>query len=306
MPAYKDKNNGSWYVMARYENWKGEQKQKCKRGFATRREALEWERTFQMQNASDMNMTFEAFCELYEKDQRPRLKESTWATKEHIIKTKLIPAFGKRNISEISAKDIIAWQNELLAYHLRQSFAPGEITPDEANRLGYELAMRFTKGNHSFVVATHTDKAHIHNHIIVNAINLDCDRKFRDFQGSKKALARLSDMICLENGYSVIEHPKNKGKKYNVWLGDSYRRTHRDELRENIDIALMEKPRRLEELLKLLEKAGWEIKRGKHISFRKPEQQRFMRLESLGEEYSEEALNAIFKGNRVHTVSPIR
>lgn len=191
-------------------------------------------------------------------------------------------------------------KDDVLAYHLRQSFAPGEITPDEANRLGYELAMRFTKGNHSFVVATHTDKAHIHNHIIVNAINLDCDRKFRDFQGSKKALARLSDMICLENGYSVIEHPKNKGKKYNVWLGDSYRRTHRDELRENIDIVLMEKPRTLEELLKLLEKAGWEIKRGKHISLRKPGQQRFMRLESLGEEYSEEALNAIFKGNRIH------
>ena len=164
-------------------------------------------------------------------------------------------------------------KDDVLAYHLRQSFAPGEITPEEANRLGYELAMRFTKGRHSFIVATHTDKAHIHNHIIANAINLDCDRKFRDFQGSKKALARLSDMICLENGYSVIEHPKNKGKKYNKWLGENYRRTHRDELRENIDIALMEKPRTLEELLKLLEAAGWEIKHGRHISFRKPGQE---------------------------------
>lgn len=191
-------------------------------------------------------------------------------------------------------------KDDVLAYHLRQSFAPGEITPDEANRLGYELAMRFTKGNHSFVVATHTDKAHIHNHIIVNAVNLACDRKFRDFQGSKKALARLSDMICLENGYSVIEHPMNKGKKYNKWLGENYRRTHRDELREAIDIALIEKPKNMQELLKLLEVAGWEIKAGKHISFRKSGQQRFMRLESLGEEYSEEALNAIFKGSRVH------
>lgn len=191
-------------------------------------------------------------------------------------------------------------KDDVLAYHLRQSFAPGEITPEEANRLGYELAMRFTKGNHSFVVTTHTDRAHIHNHIIVNAINLDCDRKFRDFQGSKKALARLSDMICLENGYSVIEHPMNKGKKYNKWLGENYRRTHRDELREAIDIALMEKPQTLEELVKLLEATGWEIKRGRHISFRKPGQQRFKRLESLGEEYSEEALNAVFKGNRAH------
>lgn len=191
-------------------------------------------------------------------------------------------------------------KDDVIAYHLRQSFVPGEITPEEANRLGNELAMRFTKGNHSFIVATHTDKHHIHNHIIFNAINLDCDRKFRDFQGSKKALARLSDMICLENGYSVIEHPMNKGKKYNKWLGENYRRTHRDELREVIDIALMEKPRTLEELLKLLEAAGWEIKRGKHISFRKPGQQRFKRLESLGEEYSEEALTAVFKGNRAH------
>ncbi len=191
-------------------------------------------------------------------------------------------------------------KDDVLAYHLRQSFAPGEITPEKANRLGYELAMRFTKGHHSFIVATHTDKAHIHNHIIVNAINLTCDRKFRDFQGSKKALARLSDMICLENGYSVIEHPKNKGKKYNKWLGENYRRTHRDELRENIDIALMEKPRTPEELLKLLEASGWVIKRGNHISLRKPGQKRFMRLESLGEEYSEVALNAIFKGIRVH------
>ena len=131
-------------------------------------------------------------------------------------------------------------------------------------------------------------------------MNLDCDRKFRDFQGSKKALARLSDMICLENGYSVIEHPMNKGKKYNKWLGENYRRTHRDELREAIDIALMEKPQTLEELVKLLEATGWEIKRGKHISFCKPGQQRFKRLESLGEEYSEEALNAVFKGNRAH------
>ena len=191
-------------------------------------------------------------------------------------------------------------KDDVIAYHLRQSFVPGEITPEEANRLGNELAMRFTKGNHSFIVATHTDKHHIHNHIIFNAINLDCDRKFRDFQGSKKALARLSDMICLENGYSVIEHPMNKGKKYNKWLGENYRRTHRDELREAIDIALMEKPQTLEELVKLLEATGWEIKRGKHISFRKPGQQRFKRLESLGEEYSEEALNAVFKGNRAH------
>lgn len=116
MPVYKNEDNGTWYVLTQYVDWKGERKQKCKRGFETKREAQEWERTFQLQNSGDMNMTFEAFTELYEKDIRPRLKENTWLTKEHIIKTKILPYFGKRNISEISTKDVIAWQNELLAY----------------------------------------------------------------------------------------------------------------------------------------------------------------------------------------------
>lgn len=116
MSVHKNEDNGTWYVMARYTNWKGEHKQKCKRGFPTKREAQEWERTFQFQNAADMDMSFEAFTELYEKDIRPRLKENTWLTKEHIITTKILPYFGKRNISEITTKDVIAWQNELLAY----------------------------------------------------------------------------------------------------------------------------------------------------------------------------------------------
>ena len=116
MSVYKNEDSGTWYVMTWYTNWKGEHKQKCKRGFPTKREAQEWERTFQLQNAADMDMSFEAFTELYEKDIRPRLKENTWLTKEHIIKTKILPYFGKRNISEITTKDVIAWQNELLAY----------------------------------------------------------------------------------------------------------------------------------------------------------------------------------------------
>jgi len=116
MPVFKNNENGTWYVMARYVNWKGEHKQKCKRGFATKREAQEWERTFQLQSAADMDMSFEAFTKLYEKDIRPRLKENTWLTKEHIIKTKILPYFGKRTISEITTKDVISWQNELLAY----------------------------------------------------------------------------------------------------------------------------------------------------------------------------------------------
>ncbi len=116
MSVYKDEKTGNWYVMVRYTNWRGERKQKCKRGFATKREAQEWENTFQQQTSADMDMTFEAFTELYERDIRPRLKENTWLTKEHIIKTKILPYFGSRVISEITTKDVIAWQNELLAF----------------------------------------------------------------------------------------------------------------------------------------------------------------------------------------------
>ena len=92
----------------------------------------------------------------------------------------------------IAAPGRIRGKDDIIAYHLRRSFVPGEITPEEANRLGQELARRFTKGNHAFVVCTHIDKAHVHNHIIWNAVNLDCDRKVRNFLGSSRAGRRLS------------------------------------------------------------------------------------------------------------------
>ncbi|MCQ2474487.1 MAG: site-specific integrase [Clostridia bacterium] len=116
MPVFKNEENGTWYVMARYVNWKGEHKQKCKRGFATKREAQEWEREFQQKESKDINMSFSSFCELYENDIRPRIKENTWLTKEHIIKTKLLPYFGNKNLCDITTADVRAWQNELLAY----------------------------------------------------------------------------------------------------------------------------------------------------------------------------------------------
>ena len=109
MPVFKNEDNGTWYVMARYVNWKGERRQKCKRGFATKKEAQEWERMFQLQNASDLDMSFEAFTELYIRDVKTRLKENTWLTKEHIIRTKILPYFGKLKISEISTKEVIAY-----------------------------------------------------------------------------------------------------------------------------------------------------------------------------------------------------
>ena len=120
MPVFKNEGNGTWYVMARYVNWKGERKQKCKRGFATKREAQEWERKFQLQNSADLDMDFEAFTELYANDVKNRLKENTWLTKEHIIRTKILPYFGKMKMNEITASDIRKWQSELI----KQGYAP--------------------------------------------------------------------------------------------------------------------------------------------------------------------------------------
>ncbi len=103
----------------------------------------------------------------------------------------------------------------MILYQIRQSFKPGEITPELANKIGYELALKFTKENHAFFVATHIDKSHIHNHIIYNSTSLDYTEKFRDFLGSGKAVRKISDRICLENGLSIIENPK-RGKK-SLW-----------------------------------------------------------------------------------------
>ena len=112
-------------------------------------------------------------------------------------------------------------ESDVLCYQIRQSFKPGEITPEEANRIGYETAMRWTKGKYAFFVATHTDKKHIHNHIYYNSTSLDCTHKFRDFIGSARALRRLSDQICMENALSVIIAPKlhSQGRyaHYGAW-----------------------------------------------------------------------------------------
>ena len=145
----------------------------------------------------------------------------------------------------IAATGRVRGKDDVIAYHVRQSFRPGEITAEEANRLGVEFAKRFTKGKHSFIVCTHIDKSHFHNHIIWSAVNLDCDRKFRNFWGSTKAVRRLSDTICIENGLSIVENPKPHGKSYNKWLGDQAKPSHREQLRACIDNALAQMPERL-------------------------------------------------------------
>lgn len=201
---------------------------------------------------------------------------------------------------------------DVLCYQIRQSFYPGEITPEEANRVSYELAMRWTKGRHAFIVTTHTDKQHIHSHIYYNSTTLDYTRKFRNFWGSSFALRRLSDRLCLENGLSIVENPKprSKGKfrNYGEWqAGQKKPLTYQDRLRAAIDTALAKKPADFPAFFSLMEQAGYEVKQRRGaISFRAPGQERFTRLRSdtLGEGYSETDIRAALSGFRQRPGQP--
>jgi hypothetical protein len=186
--------------------------------------------------------------------------------------------------------------NDVILYQIRQSFKPGEISPELANKIGYELALKFTKGNHAFFVATHIDKSHIHNHIIYNSTSIDCTRKFRDFLGSGKAVGKISDRLCLENGLSIIENPKRGKSHYGKWLGDKKPITHSQNLRNTIDVILSKKPTNFDDFLFQMKEAGYSIKQGKHLAFKNKQQKRFIRLRSLGEGYLEEEIKEIIKG----------
>ena len=189
-------------------------------------------------------------------------------------------------------------KNDVIAYQVRQSFRPGEVTPEEANRIGYEFAKRFLKDRFAFIVCTHIDKAHIHNHIIWNSTALDGKRKYRDFHRSAFAVRKLSDQICAEHNLSVIEKPAGKSKPYNIWLGEEPKLSHREQLRLAIDAALSKQPESFEELLSMLAEGGCKIKRRKNPSIRISPDHRFARFDTLGPGYSAEELRAIIAGTK--------
>ena len=191
-------------------------------------------------------------------------------------------------------------ENEVLVYHVRQAFKPEEITPEEANEIGKELASRMTNDQSAYVVATHIDKHHVHNHIVICATALDCQHKYRDVKRSGKDLALLSDAVCEERQLSVIRNPQKKTVSYDQWQGNQRKFTHRDELRMIIDAALRMQPDSFDALMQLLEDAGCHIKRGAHIGIMPPEGKRYIRLDTLGAEYEEATLSRSLTGDHVH------
>lgn len=190
---------------------------------------------------------------------------------------------------------------DVLCYQIRQSFPPRELDPEAALEIGYELAMRWTKGNHAFFVVSHADRPHPHVHIYYNSTTLDCTRKYRDFLGSARALRRLSDRICLEHDLSIIQNPKlhSKGKflHYGQWLGADRRPSQKEQLRVAIDTALAQRPADLPAFLSLLEAAGVQILHGRGgvLSFKLPGYERPARWRSstLGDGYGPEDVEAV-------------
>lgn len=193
---------------------------------------------------------------------------------------------------------------DILCYQIRQSFLPGEISPEDALDVGYELAMRWTKGRHAFFVVSHVDRPHPHIHIYYNSTALDCTRKYHNFWGSTFALRRLSDRVCLEHTLSIIQNPKlhSKGKflHYGQWLGTARKLSFKEQVRAAIDAALAQHPADLAGFLSLMEAAGIKVihGRGGVISFRVPGQERATRWRSstLGSDYGPENVQAVIDG----------
>lgn len=208
--------------------------------------------------------------------------------------------------SQYQAETGRAVERGALFFQIRQAFPQGEVTPEEANKIGYETAMRWTKGKYQFFVCTHIDKGHIHNHIYYNATAHDCSRKFHNFIGSTFALRRLSDRVCIEHDLSYIQNPTQHSKgrflHYGQWLGERPP-SYKQRLRLAIADALKKGPADFDAFLRFMEEAGYEVKhgRGGALSFLVPGQEHATRLRAstLGEGFDPEDIRAVIAGQRL-------
>lgn len=185
-----------------------------------------------------------------------------------------------------------------LAHHLIQSFAPGETTPEQAHEIGRQLADEVLQGKYPYVLTTHIDKGHVHNHIIFCAVDMVNQRKYVSNRQSYAYIRRTSDRLCKEHGLSVVMPGQDRGKSYAEW--DAHRKgtSWKAKLKAAIDAAIPQ-AKDFDDFLRLLQEQGYEVKRGKYVSFRAPGQERFTRCKTLGEAYTEEAITERIKGRIV-------
>ena len=185
--------------------------------------------------------------------------------------------------------------NYNLGLHLIQAFSPGEVSPEEAHEIGMQLAKEILGGKYEFVLTTHVDKGHIHNHVIWNAVSFVDHKHYHSNKRSYHFIRRTSDRLCQEHGLSVIVPGQDKGKSYIEHTAAKAGTSYKARLKAAID-RLIPACKDLEDLLSLLQQEGYEIKRGKYISCRASDQERFTRLKTLGIDYTEEAISSRIAG----------
>ena len=176
-----------------------------------------------------------------------------------------------------------------LGRHLIQAFEPGEVTPEEAHRIGMELAREVLGGKYEFVLTTHIDKDHVHNHLIFNAVSFTDHKHYHSNKRSYHEIRRASDRLCKEHGLSVIVPGRDKGKSYIEHQAAQNGTSYKAKLNAAIDRLIPGCPLAWRICLPV-QREGYEIKRGKYISARAPGQERFTRLKTLGADYTEEAV----------------
>lgn len=186
-------------------------------------------------------------------------------------------------------------QGRVKAQHLIQSFAPGEVTPEVAHEIGYKLALQYTDGKHEFVLATHIDKGHVHNHIIFNQTSFVDHKKFRQTKGSFYHMREINDNLCKSYGLSVIESNDNKALPYPEYMDVKANNSHRNELKNTID-SLIPMVESFDELLNMLRNMDYEIKvSGENYSVKKSDHIRYVRLKNLGDKYTPDAIKMRIK-----------
>ena len=193
-----------------------------------------------------------------------------------------------------------------LAHHLIQSFEPGEVDYEKAHAIGKQLADAVTKGQYEYVLTTHIDRGHVHNHIIFCAVNFVDHHKYNSNRRSYYGIRNMSDRLCRENGLSVVVPSKgSKGKSYAEYQAEKVGASWKGKLKIAVD-ALIPQVSSFEELLSRLQAAGYEIKPGKYVSCRAPGQERFTRLKTLGADYTEEAIRERIEGKRARAAKAPR
>lgn len=200
-----------------------------------------------------------------------------------------VPAIARDEMQMVKGQ--FGKEGGIVAFHSYQSFAPGEVTPEQAHAIGVELARRLWGDRFQVVVATHLDKEHIHNHFVLNSVSFVDGKKFNDCKATYALMRRTSDELCREHGLSVIEHPEQgRTMSYDTWEAEQKGKpTWYSQIRRDVDAAIT-RSFLFEHFIDNLKRQGYEVKQGKYIAVKPPGKERFVRLKTLGDNYTEEAI----------------